>query len=158
MLKPITYKKFYSSLSAEYRDYKQGDFGGFNLSCGTHTFKIKEDTFNLCAIRYGINMKRFHEEHKSLLKEMIPGNRTCYGEYDLPQYEGRDFWWNNWSQTIGARGCKDYFIGKINNDGTIIEYQSLCTELNSSDVRIIYLKTIKRYSRLHSMSKRWKWL
>lgn len=53
ILIPTSYRKFYSSLIARYKDYKLGDFGGFNLSCGTQIFITKSfsvsnfDEFNL---------------------------------------------------------------------------------------------------------------
>lgn len=143
---PLQYKKFYSSLIAKYKDYKLGDFSGFNLSCGTRYFKIKKndnDIYNLFNVRFHMSKIRFETKDDEFgeLKTMIPGNMYCEtndtNTNTNNNINGYDFFWNNWSEIVNL---SYYFIGKVDDKGNIDEIQKIY--IDGQDNRIIYLKTI----------------
>lgn len=82
---PLQYRKFYSSLIAKYKDYKLGDFSGFNLSCGTRFFN-DDGMYNLFNVRFHMSNIRF-KTNDDKLKTMISGNMNCETNNNINGYD-----------------------------------------------------------------------
>lgn len=151
--KPLSYEKFYSSLTAKYKEYKLGDYSGFNLAMGTQTFgndynlfSLRFDTFNkginISTLNFNNNLFKYNDDMK-------PGNgfknfdSTGHSNKCInisPEYIGNGFIWNRWSVN---EPLEILFIGKIIDDRLqeiqILNHNNFKGLL--SDCRILFIST-----------------
>ena len=150
--KPLSYEKFYSSLTAKYKEYKLGDYSGFNLAMGTQTFG---NDYNLFSLRFDTFNKiinsdtlAFNKEIYKYRDDMKPGNGyknfargKIYKCTNIsPEYLGNGFIWNRWCVN---EPLEILFIGKIIDDRLqeiqILNHNNFKGLL--TDCRILFIST-----------------
>jgi hypothetical protein len=130
LIEALSYVKFTSPLTyTKYLNNKLGEYGGFNLACGTKPFKCNNTYYNVFCLRYIYNI--------SLLNELIPGNSKCDIGTIPKKDEGYNFIWNNWN----SEKLDNYvFIGEIESVyGTIKEIQRI------NDLSLVSLEDLRLY-------------
>jgi hypothetical protein len=127
---PEIYNKFFVVQNNNF-----GEYGGFNLSCGTKPFIYNNRIFNIFTCRYVVP----HD----INDKIIPGNVGCSDNIIPIKDKGEHFVWNNWDSSHSYNiVLNKIFIGEIINDkiqiSQIIEDAS---EYIDGDMRFFYINS-----------------